>query len=278
MKCYIYFIINQITKERYVGQTTNFSRRKGEHFSKLSYNEHPNPKLQNAYNKYGKENFIIQKIQFDDITKEELDEQEIYYIKKYDSYNNGYNLTEGGTGGDLRSKLDFEHFCFAYFGNLKYDGMTTRTGKYLGVDSSCISAIRAKKSYDAFRERADNLSEEDKEKYLKTFEEKMNIENDKPWVKGKTPDEELTFLIMCVVSTYGRGTEQAILKKFGLSKGFIYHLMTGPGRQDVKNQYRQTPKEEIQQIGRKYFEDWKIQTFSNIKIKEKYTDLSSKYN
>ena len=278
MKCYIYFIINQITKERYVGQTTNFSRRKGEHFSKLSYNEHPNPKLQNAYNKYGKENFIIQKIQFDDITKEELDEQEIYYIKKYDSYNNGYNLTEGGTGGDLRSKLDFEHFCFAYFGNLKYDGMTTRTGKYLGVDSSCISAIRAKKSYDTFRERADNLSEEDKEKYLKTFEEKMNIENDKPWVKGKTPDEELTFLIMCVVSTYGRGTEQAILKKFGLSKGFIYHLMTGPGRQDVKNQYRQTPKEEIQQIGRKYFEDWKIQTFSNIKIKEKYTNLSSKYN
>ena len=278
MKCYIYFIINQVTKERYVGQTTNFSRRKGEHFSKLSYNEHPNPKLQNAYNKYGKENFIIQKIQFDDITKEELDEQEIYYIKKYDSYNSGYNLTEGGTGGDLRSKLDFEQFCFAYFGNLKYDGMTTRTGKYLGVDSSCISAIRAKKSYDALRERADNLSEEDKEKYLKTFEEKMNIENDKPWIKGKTPDEELTFLIMCVVSTYGRGTEQAILKKFGLSKGFIYHLMTGPGRQDVKNQYRQTPKEEIQQIGRKYFEDWKIQTFSNIKIKEKYTDLSSKYN
>lgn len=153
MKCYIYFIINQITQERYVGQTTNFTRRKGEHFSKLEYNEHPNPKLQNAYNKYGKENFIIQKICFDDITKEELDDWEIYYIKKYNSYNNGYNLTEGGTGGDFRSRLSFDQFCFAYFGNLKYDGMTVRTGKYLGVDSSCISSIRAKKNRMMFLEK-----------------------------------------------------------------------------------------------------------------------------
>lgn len=278
MKCYIYFIINQITKERYVGQTTNFTRRKGEHFSKLEYNEHPNPKLQSAYNKYGKENFSIQKIQFDDITKEELDEQEIYYIRKYDSYNNGYNLTEGGTGGDLRSKLSFEQFCFAYFGNLKYDGMTTRTGKYLNIDSSCISAIRAKKSYDAFREKAEKLSEEEKEKYIKTFEEELDVENNKPWIKGKTPNNELTFLIMCVVSTYGRGIEQTILKKFGLSKGFIYHLMTGPGRQEVKEQYKSTSKEEIQKIGREYFKDWELQSFSKLKIKEEYTNLTEKYN
>ena len=31
MKAYIYFIINKITGERYVGQTTNFVRRKNEH-------------------------------------------------------------------------------------------------------------------------------------------------------------------------------------------------------------------------------------------------------
>lgn len=28
MKAYIYFIINKVTGERYVGQTTNFARRK----------------------------------------------------------------------------------------------------------------------------------------------------------------------------------------------------------------------------------------------------------
>ena len=47
MKCYIYFIINQETNQRYVGQTTNFSRRKSEHLTKLRENRHPNLKLQN---------------------------------------------------------------------------------------------------------------------------------------------------------------------------------------------------------------------------------------
>ena len=75
MKCYIYFIINQLTNERYVGQTTNFSRRKNEHFEKLKENRHPNPKLQNAYNKYGKENFSIEKITFENLSKEELNKQ-----------------------------------------------------------------------------------------------------------------------------------------------------------------------------------------------------------
>ena len=277
MKCYIYFIINKKNHERYVGQTTNFQRRKNEHLFKLSQNIHPNPKLQNAYNKYGLESFEIQKIQFDDISKEELDEQEVYYIKKYNSYEEGYNLTEGGTGGDTRSKLDFDQFCFAYFGNLKYDGMTTRTGKYLGVDSSCISAIRARKSYDSFRQRAEQLSEEEKEKYLLNFEEKLNLKEQKPWIKGKAPDEELTYLIMCVVSTYGRGTEAAILKKFGLSKGFVYHLMSGPSRQEIKEKYKKTPKEEIQNIGRKYFEEWNLQDFAKAKIKEKYSNLIERY-
>jgi len=53
MKCYIYKIINQVTNEKYVGQTTNFSRRKENHVSALNNNKHPNPKLQNSWNIYG---------------------------------------------------------------------------------------------------------------------------------------------------------------------------------------------------------------------------------
>ena len=86
MKGYIYFIINQVTLERYVGKTTNFTRRKNEHFERLRNNNHINKKLQSSFNKYGEENFVIQKISYDDITKEELNEQEIYYINKYDSF------------------------------------------------------------------------------------------------------------------------------------------------------------------------------------------------
>lgn len=277
MKCYIYFIINNITGQRYVGQTTNFTRRKGEHFLKLKENRHPNVKLQNAYNKYGLENFSIQKIQFDDLSKEELDEQEIYYIKKYNSFNNGYNLTEGGTGGDTKSKLNFEDYCFAYFGNLRYKGMTNRTGNYLGVDSSCISAIVRGKSYDKFRELAEKLTEEEKNKYIKDFEEKLNVLGNKPWTVKKTLDDETTFRVMCVVSTYGRGIEQTILKKFDLSKGFVFHLMTGNGRVEIKEKYSKLSQDEIERIGEEYFREWELQRYSKIKIKREYTNLIEKY-
>lgn len=278
MKCYIYFIINKITNQRYVGQTTNFSRRRSEHLLKLKENRHPNLKLQNAYNKYGEDNFIFQKITYDDISKKELDEQEIYYINKFNSFEQGYNLTTGGTGGNTRSKLDFEQFCFAYFGNIKYAGMTNRTAQYLGVDSSCISAIVRQKSYDAFREQAISLPQEQQEKYIQDFEIKLNIKENKPWIKQKTLDNDTTLKIMCVVSTYGRGIETTILKHFGLSKGFIFHLMTGKGRLDVKKEYSLLTQEQREEIGQQYFLEWNLQNYSKNKIKKQYSDLIIKYS
>lgn len=277
MRCYIYFIINKITKERYVGQTTNFSRRKNEHLSKLQENIHPNKKLQNAYNKYGKENFIFQKILYEDITKKELDQYEIYYISKYNSFNNGYNLTIGGTGGNCRSKLNFEQYCFAYFGNIKYDGMTNRTGKYLNVDSSCISSIKAKKSYDSFREKAEKLPQEEKDRYLKDFENKMEIYKNTPWTKRPTPEDDISLEMLCVCSTYGRGIESAILKKFNLSKGYIFHIMRGNGRQELKNKYKNMSQLERITVGKQKFEEWKLQKYSKLKLKEQYRDLVEYY-
>ena len=54
-------------------------------------------KLYNAVQKYGAENFFVETIE-DNIPIEELDQKEISYIAKYDSYNNGYNSTPGGDG------------------------------------------------------------------------------------------------------------------------------------------------------------------------------------
>ena len=277
MKAYIYFIINKITGERYVGQTTNFVRRKNEHLSQLKDKTHINKKLQNAWNKYGENNFIVEKIQYDNISKEELNNEEIKYIKQYNSYNNGYNLTIGGDGGDTRSKLNFEQFCFAYFGNKKYNGMTNRTGKYLGVDSSCIASIKNEKSYDLFRQQAKELSIEEQNNYIERFEKELDIINNPPWVKRKTLDEQTTYEILCVVSTYGRGIERTILNHFDLTKGFVYHLMIGNGRQSIKNKYKNTSKEERQKIGREKFNEWQLQSYSKIKIKEEYKDLFLHY-
>lgn len=273
---YIYFIINEVTKQRYVGKTTDFSRRKQEHLLKLKTNAHINKKLQNSFNKYGEDSFSFESIQFDNISNFELSQKEIFYIKNYDSFNNGFNLTLGGDGGNTRSKLNFEEFCLAYFGNKKYEGMTNKTGKFLKIDSSCISAIAREKSYDLFREKANQLSNKEKEQYLMKFEEIFDIANKKPTTMTRIDDEKM-LKIFCAVSTYGRGIEATILKKFNLGKGLVCHSFKDGHREKVKTLYDALSKEEIQKIGKETFEEWDLQKYSQIKIKEEYKNLFFHY-
>lgn len=276
MKAYIYFIINQLNGKRYVGQTIRYTERKSDHLRLLRQGTHKNLKLQYAWNKYGEENFIWQKITFDDIDQQELDRQEIYYIEKYNAIEDGYNNQVGGTEGrgrDTRSKLTFEQYCFAYFGNLKYEGMCQRTGHYLNTDSSCISAIKREKSYLWFLEKAKRLSDEEKQHYIKIFEQELDLKNNPPWIVNKTPDDELTLKIICCVSTYGRGIEAEILNKLDMSKGFVYHFVTGKSRQNIKDKYNSLTEEEIKSIGESFYNELGI----TLKLKKQFKHLRDKY-
>jgi len=55
--------------------------------------------LKRAIDKYGKENFKKEILEFCD-NLFELDSREKFWIKELKAIENGYNLTEGGTGGD----------------------------------------------------------------------------------------------------------------------------------------------------------------------------------
>lgn len=259
MKCYIYKIINQITGEKYVGQTTNFSRRIEVHKSKLKNNKHPNPKLQASWNKYGEENFIITKEKFD-LSKEELNEKEIEEIEKEDSFNNGFNLTLGGDGGNTRGSLSFEDYCFAYLGNKKYQGMTQRTGKYLGVDSSTISAITREKAYLWYKERINLLSDEEKEGYLRTFEKEMDLKNNPPRLTSTPLNDEQVVDFLCIVSVYGRGAEAAVTRFFQRAKGLKHHIIKGEYKEGVK-QFQKLTDEEILNRGKRVFETNDLQQY-----------------
>ena len=96
MKICIYKITNIVDKKIYIGQTINYSKRKNSHISHLKNNKHHNEHLQNAWNKYGEENFTFEVVEECKIT--ELDKKEKYYIDFYNSTNAklGYNLVDGG--------------------------------------------------------------------------------------------------------------------------------------------------------------------------------------
>jgi len=55
--CGLYKIVNKATNQCYVGQSQRCKKRIKEHFRLLRHNKHTNPHLQNAFNKYGVENF-----------------------------------------------------------------------------------------------------------------------------------------------------------------------------------------------------------------------------
>ena len=97
----IYMYTNKINGKRYVGQTTRTLEKR--HYQHLFQHE---SYFDRALQKYGKDNFTLE-ILADDITNiDELNRLEEYYIEKYDTFNNGYNLNRGGENRTRFSKED----------------------------------------------------------------------------------------------------------------------------------------------------------------------------
>tara|TARA_R110002110_G_scaffold161376_1_gene360126 strand:- start:15 stop:797 length:783 start_codon:yes stop_codon:yes gene_type:complete len=94
----IYKATNKVNNKCYIGQTINSLRERinAHHSPKIKY------KLHNAISKYGRDSF-----EWDIICEcssiSELNEKEIFYIDKYNSITNGYNIKHGGKNS-VRSK------------------------------------------------------------------------------------------------------------------------------------------------------------------------------
>lgn len=92
---FIYKITNDINDKIYIGQTSGtLEERFKQHKKKINSEDRKTYPLYNAMKKYGVEHFFIESLEETD----NLQEREQYWIKYFDSYNNGYNATHGGDG------------------------------------------------------------------------------------------------------------------------------------------------------------------------------------
>ena len=90
----IYKITNQVTKECYIGQSVDISKRWKDHAKcGLGIDTPAGNKLYKAMQTYGIWNFSWEVLE--QCSKDLLDEKEKYYIELYDSYNFGYNSNTG---------------------------------------------------------------------------------------------------------------------------------------------------------------------------------------
>lgn len=94
----VYKITNKKNNKCYIGITTKSleERWKG-HITHSTHENKKRRKIYYAIKKHGIEYFEIQQIDTA-TTKEELLYKESFYIEKYNSFINGYNMNQGGTG------------------------------------------------------------------------------------------------------------------------------------------------------------------------------------
>lgn len=133
----IYIIRNSINDKVYVGQTIlSLEDRWKTHLKPSVSKQRGSYKIYNAMNKYGKENFYCELLE-DNVSIEELNDREIYYIEKYDSFENGYHSTKGGDGKFINKDYDIENIVSQY--------------------ESGISAIKIAKEYNVSHSTIDRI-------------------------------------------------------------------------------------------------------------------------
>lgn len=94
--CGIYKITNKNNGKCYIGQSVDIPARWRQHISESQNTESVafNCHFYRAIRKYGVDNFTFEIVEF--CNPNELNDREIYYIGKFNSYEYGYNMTIGG--------------------------------------------------------------------------------------------------------------------------------------------------------------------------------------
>ncbi len=101
----IYKIVCTATSKLYVGKTTkSIQERFYFHCKDAEYGS--NTLLHKAIRKYGKDAFEISPIE--ECLDEFSDDRECFWIKELNTFGQGYNLTEGGGGGDTSHSPNFK--------------------------------------------------------------------------------------------------------------------------------------------------------------------------
>ena len=117
----IYIIRNTINEKVYIGQTTmTVHERYMVHMKPSTEKQKKTYKLYSAIAKYGRDKFYVETLE-EGIPLDLLNQKEIEYISKFDSFYNGYNSTKGGDGRII-NKIENEDDLLL----MAKDGMTTK--------------------------------------------------------------------------------------------------------------------------------------------------------
>lgn len=142
MTCGVYMITNKLTGEIYIGGSTKIEERWHNH--KIG-----SKRISKLIKEIGFENFTFTLLE--KCSPEEVWDREKYYIKKYDSRNNGLNLTDGGENNFNSS--GYYHVSIQRNNNVSsgiiYRYHDSNTGRY--ISSININDLKEKVKENGFK-------------------------------------------------------------------------------------------------------------------------------
>ena len=163
MRGFIYKITNKVNGKSYIGQTIqSVKERFYQHCATKCSQAILNMVIHKAITKYGKSNFTIEVIE--EVESANLNDRERYWIRYYDSYNNGYNSTEGGQDGiKLFKNLDTESIVREY----KSGKSLREIGRLFNVDKQTIKDLLVRNNINLRTTKTYKLSQKDREDIIK---------------------------------------------------------------------------------------------------------------
>lgn len=136
--CGVYVIENIVNGKKYVGQSAHMYRRWHQHRKTLQDKEHHNARLQHDWDEYGANAFCFYVLEFNE-NKATRDTLEKEYIKKFDSVENGYNMTYGGifcrVTQEVKEKMSAAHKGYIKTEEHRKNLSLSLTGKSVSPES-----------------------------------------------------------------------------------------------------------------------------------------------
>ena len=206
---YIYAITNKINGKQYVGKThLNIKKRFMQHINDSKRERNFNRPLHKAIRKYGEDNFSVGLLENCD--KENLIEQEKYWIEKLNTYKNGYNATLGGDG-----KCYFEFSDSDVIKKYKELGKINKTREFFHCDAATIRKILIENNIKIISSQS--ISIKDRSRKIIGHSERYNIEFDSLNDAGKfiKKEQNRKATYSHIATTIGRCCQKRLEKAYG---------------------------------------------------------------
>lgn len=168
----IYIIRNDINDKVYIGATTQSLHNRFLQHCKKSTLEKNKCVFHSEIQKIGKTHFWIELLE-SNVPKEKLFEREIFFIKKFNSFYNGYNQTKGGNEKVLNDKIAIDLIIKEYLKGKS----ATRIANFFEVHPVTVERLLRKNGIVLRRDNA-KYKRWNKEEFIKLWNDEKITRNE----------------------------------------------------------------------------------------------------